>query len=267
MDYDWPGNIRELENCIERAVILTNSDTISASDLYFFSHESASPQPTIPESRGLRWAAVLAERYGKGAHQPSSGEACDWHQSRAADTLQIDRKTLRNKIREFWVDGAGAELRRQPIIDLIGISGPLVHEASKEHFRSLMHGQAMSARQVLRAIPEQILASKILKMGLPELQSFVEQQVLENPALVVEESSRCPLCGAPLSGQGSCQICGSSLDCAPPSHIGRRYLRVRQRLLPTMTTTTAWARSRRRPICNLIFTARRPASSRATASL
>ncbi len=76
----------------------------------------------------------------------------------------------------------------------------------------------MSARQVVRAIPEQILASKILKMGLPELQSFVEAQVLENPALVVEESSRCPLCGAPLSGQGSCQICGSSLDSTPPSH-------------------------------------------------
>jgi len=77
-----------------------------------------------------------------------------------------------------------------------------------------MNSQTMAARQVGRTIPEQIQASKILKMGLQELQSFVEQQVLENPALAVEESARCPLCGAPLSDHSSCRICGSSLDSA-----------------------------------------------------
>jgi RNA polymerase sigma-54 factor len=73
----------------------------------------------------------------------------------------------------------------------------------------------MAARQIVRTIPEQIQAGKILRMGLPELQSFVEQQVLENPALAVEESARCPLCGSPLSDSNSCRICGSSLDSAP----------------------------------------------------
>ena len=79
-----------------------------------------------------------------------------------------------------------------------------------------MPSQNMAARQTIRTIPEQIQAGKILRMGLPELQSFVEQQVLENPALAVEESARCPLCGAPLSDAIRCRICGSSLDSAPP---------------------------------------------------
>jgi len=78
-----------------------------------------------------------------------------------------------------------------------------------------MPSQTMAARQIARMIPEQIQAGKILRMGLPELQSFVEQQVLENPALAVEESARCPLCGAPISDANSCRICGSSLDSAP----------------------------------------------------
>jgi DNA-binding NtrC family response regulator len=33
LQYDWPGNIRELENCIERAVALRNSDTLDVQDL------------------------------------------------------------------------------------------------------------------------------------------------------------------------------------------------------------------------------------------
>ena len=33
MDYDWPGNIRELENTLERAVIMTEGDNITRSDL------------------------------------------------------------------------------------------------------------------------------------------------------------------------------------------------------------------------------------------
>lgn len=84
-----------------------------------------------------------------------------------------------------------------------------------------MPSQNMAARQIARTIPEQIEAGKILRMALPELQSFVEQQVLENPALAVEESARCPLCGAPLSDAASCRICGSALESAQLEAIDR----------------------------------------------
>ena len=33
VDYSWPGNVRELENAIERAVVLSRSDTLQISDL------------------------------------------------------------------------------------------------------------------------------------------------------------------------------------------------------------------------------------------
>ena len=33
LDYHWPGNIRELRNCIERAVVLSSSDIIDVNDL------------------------------------------------------------------------------------------------------------------------------------------------------------------------------------------------------------------------------------------
>lgn len=70
----------------------------------------------------------------------------------------------------------------------------------------------MDARQLVRMIPEQILASRVLRMSIAELQTFVEEQVLENPALVVDDRHRCPLCGAPASSAGACAVCGFVSD-------------------------------------------------------
>lgn len=72
----------------------------------------------------------------------------------------------------------------------------------------------MDTRQLVRMIPEQILASRVLRMSIAELQSFVEQQVLENPALVIDDRHRCPLCGAPAPNAEACAVCGSLPDAA-----------------------------------------------------
>jgi transcriptional regulator with PAS, ATPase and Fis domain len=50
--YHWPGNVRELENLIERAVILAESETLSASDF----RDSASAEPSQS-----RHAAALSD--------------------------------------------------------------------------------------------------------------------------------------------------------------------------------------------------------------
>lgn len=99
-EYQWPGNIRELENCIERAVILTNNEIITPQDLYFFSQESLVPAPASggPAPSDERLCSMKdVERQ----HIDRVLSACDWHMTRAAEILEIDRKTLRNKIREF----------------------------------------------------------------------------------------------------------------------------------------------------------------------
>ena len=72
----------------------------------------------------------------------------------------------------------------------------------------------MDTGQLVRMIPEQILASRVLRMSIAELQSFVEQQVLENPALVIDDRHRCPLCGAPVPNATACAVCGSLPDMA-----------------------------------------------------
>ena len=44
-DYPWPGNVRELDHAVERAVLMTHSDTIAPSDLGLQSSGNVEPQP------------------------------------------------------------------------------------------------------------------------------------------------------------------------------------------------------------------------------
>ena len=63
-------------------------------------------------------------------------------------------------------------------------------------------------QQSAAMVPEHILGKSVLKMSLQDLQQFLELQIAENPALALEEDSRCPICGCVLAGD-SCPVCGS----------------------------------------------------------
>ncbi len=51
--YSWPGNIRELQHAIERAIIMSDSDTLNPEDFFFLSQKSESTNIPEPETYNL----------------------------------------------------------------------------------------------------------------------------------------------------------------------------------------------------------------------
>jgi DNA-binding NtrC family response regulator len=107
--YKWPGNIRELQNCIERAVIMCEGSEIFAEDLHlaFQRLQNASANEvlhgfdlagTLSEA-GLR-ALVLVEK----VKIAQALRQTKWNKSKAAQALGVGYKTLLNKIKEYGLD-------------------------------------------------------------------------------------------------------------------------------------------------------------------
>ncbi|GAC1687109.1 MAG: sigma-54 dependent transcriptional regulator [Gemmatimonadaceae bacterium] len=90
--YSWPGNIRELRNVIERAVLLANHGIIDDADLPLTGSVTGA---SVSDASGLS----LAELERRHIEQILS--QAGWHQGRAATVLGISSKTLYRKIREY----------------------------------------------------------------------------------------------------------------------------------------------------------------------
>jgi len=98
--YDYPGNVRELENLIERAVVLTRDDVIGLADLPLSLRE---PEPAVAEERGLTAAVEgLERRMIRDALARASGV-----QTAAAERLGISERVLRYKLRKYGLAGDG----------------------------------------------------------------------------------------------------------------------------------------------------------------
>ena len=92
MNYFWPGNIRELENAIERAVVLGQSDTLLAEDL----PETVLDTAAVPEAPGALQSSITATK--RQAIMAAWREAGGVH-DRAADLLNLHPNSLRRLIR------------------------------------------------------------------------------------------------------------------------------------------------------------------------
>ncbi len=107
--YPFPGNVRELQNCIERAVILCDGDTIQPRHLNLSFKVGAVPVPVSPwEQIDLsgtlleatrRVTTEVERRKVEQAMQEAAG-----NKQRAAEALQISYKALTSKLREFGLD-------------------------------------------------------------------------------------------------------------------------------------------------------------------
>ncbi len=89
-NYDWPGNVRELENVIQRLVVMTEGDVVNATDLPSLMRFSA------PRERGLKRTLAEVEK----GHIRNVLDSVNGNKTRAADILGIDRKTLREKLKD-----------------------------------------------------------------------------------------------------------------------------------------------------------------------
>ncbi len=89
--HHWPGNIRELENAIERAMVVGKPPMITVNDLPFqltaVPAEEEVPVLSLKEMEKKHIAAIL--------------QKTNWNISHAAELLQIDRVTLYNKIKKY----------------------------------------------------------------------------------------------------------------------------------------------------------------------
>jgi transcriptional regulator with PAS, ATPase and Fis domain len=98
--YRWPGNIRELRNVIERAVLLANDGVIRAHDLPLTGAPRASGAngASGPEMNG---GTPLSLADVERRHIEGVLTQTNWHQGKAATMLGISTKTLYRKIREY----------------------------------------------------------------------------------------------------------------------------------------------------------------------
>ncbi|MDI6725719.1 MAG: sigma-54 dependent transcriptional regulator [Smithellaceae bacterium] len=93
MGYDWPGNVRELENVLQQTILLSSSALIRPDNLPARFHRSAEPteSPLSPLEEAQRKQIIQTLKI------------TGWNQSRAAQMLGIDRKTLRSRIHHYQI--------------------------------------------------------------------------------------------------------------------------------------------------------------------
>lgn len=97
--YDWPGNIRELQNIIERAIVLCDGETFSVNETWVQGERDRQAGPAVP------LAASITEREREmieAALAQSRGQVSG--PTGAAARLGIPRQTLDSKIKSLGID-------------------------------------------------------------------------------------------------------------------------------------------------------------------
>jgi transcriptional regulator with PAS, ATPase and Fis domain len=94
LQYDWPGNIRELENMVERWLVLYQGGFLTTSHLFLNEGAAALPAASLGKPS-------LSVREMERALIMETLQAMNGNRTQAAKVLGISLRTLRNKLREY----------------------------------------------------------------------------------------------------------------------------------------------------------------------
>ena len=104
MAHDWPGNARELDNVLQRALLLREGDRIEADDLGLVPAAAPAPVQTAPAlatTDGEVTPLFEAQRYSAHEAIRAALEATGGHRARAAQRLGISERTLRYRLADL----------------------------------------------------------------------------------------------------------------------------------------------------------------------
>jgi DNA-binding NtrC family response regulator len=112
--YHWPGNVRQLKNCLERAVILSNNGRITLAELPPEVTRPALVQPgvagaaPVPATNGEASIPVAAAPSTSGSLREverqqilAALEKTGWHRGKTAEILGISPSTLYRRLRDY----------------------------------------------------------------------------------------------------------------------------------------------------------------------
>jgi len=104
MSYDWPGNIRQLRNCIRTMVVMCDRDKLDIQDI---PPEIVQRRQLLPPTAGLRQQTVGADLAGVSLNELEKQAIIDTlaktgnNREKAAKILGIGERTLYRKIKEY----------------------------------------------------------------------------------------------------------------------------------------------------------------------
>ena len=110
--FDWSGNVRQLRNCLERAILLSDNNMITPRELppeiaYRTDKTSVSVSYNTPQSNGVssfQNASPTNLRDSERQQIINALEKTGWHRGKTAELLGISPSTLYRRLREYDLD-------------------------------------------------------------------------------------------------------------------------------------------------------------------
>lgn len=103
LNYSFPGNVRELEHTIERAIIFSEGELIEPDDLNLPISTTAKPSQPLMDEEDIRFTDILSMDEMEKHHIAKVLKLNRWDRTQTAHQLGISPKTLYTKIKKYEI--------------------------------------------------------------------------------------------------------------------------------------------------------------------